>query len=68
MLKVFDKEDILNLDFGGKSMLLIGDFVQLPSSGWMIFEHLTPVHGTCSNYAKLLRLFVKIMIPKLRNY
>ena len=23
-------------------MLLIGDFVQLPSSGWMIFEHSTP--------------------------
>ena len=23
-------------------MLLIGDFLQLPSSGRMIFEHLTP--------------------------
>ena len=34
MQNVFDEDDILNLDFGGKSMLLIGDFLQLLPSGW----------------------------------
>ena len=39
MRNVFEEDDILNLDFGRKSVLLIGDFLQLPSSVWMIFEH-----------------------------
>ena len=43
MQNVFDEDDILNLDFGGKSMLVIGDFLQLLPSGWMIFEYLTPI-------------------------
>ena len=33
MRKVFDEDGILNLDFSGKSLLVIGDFQQLPSSG-----------------------------------
>ena len=43
MQNVFNEDDILNLDFGGKSMLVIGDFLQLLPSGWMIFEYLTPI-------------------------
>ena len=42
MQKIFDEDGILNLDFGGKSMLVIGDFLQLPSPGRKIFEQLTP--------------------------
>ena len=42
MRKVLDKDGILNLHFGGKLMLVTDDFLQLPSSGWMIYEHLTP--------------------------
>ena len=40
--KRFDEDGILNLHFGGKSMLVIGNSLQLPSSGWIVFEHLTP--------------------------
>ena len=70
MRKVFDEDGILNLDFGGKFMLLIGDFLQLPSSDWMIFEHSTPTDSnpTFSNYTNLLRLSIKIVIPNLQNY
>ena len=42
MQKIFDGDGILNLDFGGKSMLLISDFLQLPSPGRKSFELLTP--------------------------
>ena len=42
MRKDFDEDSILNLDFGGKCMLIIGEFLQLLSSGRMVFEHLTP--------------------------
>ena len=38
----FNDDSFFNLDFSGKSMPVIGDFLQLPSSGWMIFDHLTP--------------------------
>ena len=38
----FNDDSFFNLDFSGKSMHVIGDFLQLPSSGWMIFDHLTP--------------------------
>ena len=38
----FNDHSFFNLDFSGKSMPVIGDFLQLPSSGWMIFDHLTP--------------------------
>ena len=38
---VQDENSILNLDFAWKSMLVIGDFLQLPSSGGIIFEHVT---------------------------
>ena len=41
MRKDFDEDGTLNLDFGGKFMLVIGDFLQLLSSGWMIVERLT---------------------------
>ena len=41
MRNIFDEEKILNLDFGGKSILVIGDFLQLPAST-MIFERMTP--------------------------
>ena len=70
MRKVFDEDGILNLDFGRKFMLLIGDFLQLPSSDWMIFEYSTPTDSnpTCSNYTNLLRLSIKIVIPNLQNY
>ena len=43
MQNVFDEDDILNLDSGGKSMLVIGDFLQLLPSGWMIFGYLRPI-------------------------
>ena len=41
MRKIFDEDDRLDLDFGGKSLLVIGDFLQLPAKT-MIFEHLSP--------------------------
>ena len=41
MREIFDEDGSLNLDFGGKSMLVIGDFLQLPAST-MIFQKLTP--------------------------
>ena len=37
-----DEDSILNLDLGRKCMLIIGEFLQLLSSGRMVFEHLTP--------------------------
>ena len=62
---VQDENSILNLDFTWKSMLVIGDFLQLPSSS---FEHVTLIHGACWNFTSLLRLFIKIVIPNLQNY
>ena len=41
MRKIFDEDGNLDLDFGGKSMLLIGDFLQLPAKT-MIFQRLSP--------------------------
>ena len=45
MRKVFDVDGVLHSDFCRKSILEIGDFVQLPSSaGWFL-----NMHGTCPN-------------------
>ena len=41
MRAIFDEDGTLNKDFGAKSMLVIGDFLQLPA-GTMIFEKMTP--------------------------
>ena len=41
MRDIFDEDRILNKDFGGKSMLVIGDFLQLPAK-IMIFQRMTP--------------------------
>ena len=41
---VQDENSILNLDFAWKSMLVIGDFLQLPSSS---FEHVTLTDSWC---------------------
>ena len=38
MREIFDEERILNKDFGGISMLVIGDFLQLPAK-IMIFKY-----------------------------
>ena len=41
MRAIFDEDKVLNIDFGGKSMLVIGDFLQLRAK-IMIFERMTP--------------------------
>ena len=41
MRDIFDEDQILNKDFGGKSILVIGDFLQLPAKT-MIFQHMSP--------------------------
>ena len=41
MRDIFDEDKILNIDFAGKSMLLIGDFLQLPAKP-MIFQRMAP--------------------------
>ena len=45
MRKVCHEDGILNLDFDGKSMLLIGVFLQPRPSGWMNLEHLPPINA-----------------------
>ena len=41
MRKIFDEDGNLDLDFGGKSILLVGDFLQLPAKP-MIFVRFSP--------------------------
>ena len=44
MREIFDEDQILNKDFGGKSMLVVGDFLQLPAKV-MIFQSMTPTNA-----------------------